>query len=90
MATGTARATGIGLTKERLLGLYRQMLEIRRSEEQLARLHQAGQIPGACHTYIGEEAIATGVCAHLRDTDTVMSTHRGHGHALAKACRRAS
>jgi 2-oxoisovalerate dehydrogenase E1 component len=84
MATDIARATGIGLTKERLLGLYRQMLEIRRSEEQLARLHQAGQIPGACHTYIGEEAIATGVCAHLRETDTVMSTHRGHGHALAK------
>jgi len=60
------------------------MLEIRRAEEQLARLHQSGQIPGACHTYIGEEAIATGVCAQLRETDTVMSTHRGHGHALAK------
>jgi len=60
------------------------MLEIRRSEEQLARLHQSGQIPGACHTYIGEEAIATAVCAHLRENDTVMSTHRGHGHALAK------
>ncbi len=84
MATSVETATGGGVTKGQGLGLYRQMLEIRRSEEQLARLHQAGQIPGACHTYIGEEAIATAVCAHLRETDTVMSTHRGHGHALAK------
>ncbi len=84
MTTGTETATRSGLTKDQHLGLYRQMLEIRRSEEQLARMHQSGQIPGACHTYVGEEAIATAVCAHLRDTDTVMSTHRGHGHALAK------
>ena len=76
--------TSADLSREQLLGLYRQMLEIRRTEEALARLHQAGQIPGACHTYVGEEAIATGVCAHLSDTDTVLSTHRGHGHALAK------
>ena len=84
MVTNIEAATALGLTKEQLLGLYQQMLEIRRAEEQLARLHQSGQIPGACHTYIGEEAIATGVCAQLRETDTVMSTHRGHGHALAK------
>jgi 2-oxoisovalerate dehydrogenase E1 component len=66
------------------LALYRQMLVIRRCEEQLARSHQAGMIMGACHTYVGEEAIATGVCAHLRRDDAVFSTHRGHGHALAK------
>lgn len=84
MATEIETTTPIELSKETLLSLYRQMLEIRRSEEQLARLHQSGQIPGACHTYIGEEAIATAVCAHLRENDTVMSTHRGHGHALAK------
>jgi len=66
------------------LGLYRVMQLIRRCEEQLARAHQAGLVHGACHTYIGEEAVATGVCAHLRDDDTVLSTHRGHGHALAK------
>jgi len=84
MVTNIEATTALGLTKEQLLGLYQQMLEIRRAEEQLARLHQSGQIPGACHTYIGEEAIATGVCAQLRETDTVMSTHRGHGHALAK------
>ena len=84
MAVDTAEAARTVSQKERLLGLYRQMLEIRRCEEQLARLHQSGQIPGACHTYVGEEAIATAVCAHLREGDTVLSTHRGHGHALAK------
>ncbi|MDQ2787772.1 MAG: thiamine pyrophosphate-dependent dehydrogenase E1 component subunit alpha [Chloroflexota bacterium] len=84
MAVETARATDTEVDKEQLIGLYRQMLEIRRCEEQLARLHQTGFIPGACHTYVGEEAIATAVCAHLRESDTVMSTHRGHGHALAK------
>src|SRR5689334_2350702 len=72
------------LDKATLLGLYRQMLVIRRCEEQLAKAHQAGLIHGACHTYIGEEAVATGVCAHLRREDAVFSTHRGHGHALAK------
>lgn len=72
------------LSKEQYLALYRQMLEIRRTEEQLAKSHQAGLIPGACHTYVGEEAIATGVCAHLNHRDAVFSTHRGHGHALAK------
>ena len=67
-----------------LLALYRQMLVIRRCEEQLAKSYQAGLIPGPCHTYVGEEAIATGICAHLRPDDAVFSTHRGHGHALAK------
>src|SRR6266567_2047974 len=67
-----------------MLQLYRMMLVIRRTEEQLAKSHQAGLIPGACHTYVGEEAVATGVCAHLRKEDVIFSTHRGHGHALAK------
>jgi 2-oxoisovalerate dehydrogenase E1 component len=66
------------------LNLYRMMLVIRRTEEQLAKAYQAGLIHGACHTYIGEEAVATGVCAHLSHQDAVFSTHRGHGHALAK------
>src|SRR6516162_906678 len=57
---------------------------IRQCEEQLARSHQRGLIHGACHTYVGQEAIAAGVCAHLRRDDAVFSTHRGHGHALAK------
>src|SRR4051795_71146 len=69
---------------QQLLKLYRDMLVIRRCEEQLARAHQRGLIHGACHTYVGQEAIAAGVCAHLRPADAVFSTHRGHGHALAK------
>src|SRR5215475_8202867 len=67
-----------------LLQLYRQMQLIRQCEEQLARSHQRGLVHGACHTYVGEEAIAVGVCSHLRKDDAVFSTHRGHGHALAK------
>lgn len=66
------------------LSLYRQMQLIRLCEEQLARCHQRGLIHGACHTYVGQEAIATGVCAHLGEEDVIFSTHRGHGHALAK------
>src|SRR3954453_11608965 len=72
------------ITKERLTSLYRRMLRIRQCEELLARSHQRGLIHGACHTYVGQEAIAAGVCAHLRHDDVVFSTHRGHGHALAK------
>ena len=72
------------MPKDRLLNLYRKMLVIRRCEEQLAKSHQRGLIHGACHTYVGQEAIAVGVCAHLRTDDAVFSTHRGHGHALAK------
>jgi 2-oxoisovalerate dehydrogenase E1 component len=74
----------IPISKDRLLCLYRTMLLIRRCEEQLAKSHQRGLIQGACHTYVGQEAIAVGVCAHLRTEDVVFSTHRGHGHALAK------
>jgi 2-oxoisovalerate dehydrogenase E1 component len=70
--------------REKLLQLYRQMQLIRQCEEELARCHQRGLIHGACHTYVGQEAIAAGVCAHLRSIDVVFSTHRGHGHALAK------
>ena len=76
--------TSIPISKDRLLNLYRNMLLIRRCEEQLAKSHQRGLIHGACHTYVGQEAIAVGVCAHLRTEDAVFSTHRGHGHALAK------
>lgn len=68
----------------RLLELLKQMLIIRHTEEELARCHQRGLIHGACHTYVGQEAIAVGVCAHLKSNDSVFSTHRGHGHALAK------
>ncbi len=70
--------------KDFLLALYRQMLVIRRFEETAARTYREGHIPGFIHLYIGEEAVATGVCAHLTKEDYVGSTHRGHAHALAK------
>ena len=66
------------------VALYRRMRLIRLCEERLVKSHQRGLVHGACHTYIGEEAVAVGVCAHLRLDDVVFSTHRGHGHALAK------
>ena len=72
------------ISRELALDLYRTMLKIRRTEENLVKLYQAGMILGACHTYIGEEAVATGVCANLSKNDVVFSTHRGHGHAIAK------
>jgi 2-oxoisovalerate dehydrogenase E1 component len=72
------------LSKTSPLALYRTMLVIRTVEERLAKSHQRGLIHGACHTYVGQEAIATAVCAHLTEEDAVFSTHRGHGHALAK------
>ena len=77
-------ATPSTAQRERVLALYRTMLLIRQCEEQLAKSHQRGLIHGACHTYVGQEAIATGVCAHLGPQDAIFSTHRGHGHALAK------
>ncbi len=67
-----------------VVDLYRGMLLIRLCEERLAKSHQRGLIHGACHTYVGQEAIAIGVCAHLEVEDQIFSTHRGHGHALAK------
>ncbi len=60
------------------------MLRIRRSEERVAEYFAAGKIPGFVHLYIGEEAVAVGVMAHLRDNDYISSTHRGHGHFIAK------
>src|SRR5438477_9138213 len=71
-------------TPDSVLALYRQMQVIRLTEERLAKSHQRGLIQGACHTYVGQEAIAVGVCANLRGPDAIFSTHRGHGHALAK------
>lgn len=72
------------MTQAELISLYRTMQVIRLTEEELARCHQRGLVHGACHTYVGQEAIASGVCAHLTREDPIFSTHRGHGHALAK------
>jgi pyruvate dehydrogenase E1 component alpha subunit len=70
--------------KEKLLELYKTMLKIRRFEEKVAELFAKGFIPGFVHSYIGEEAIAAGVCANLGKDDYIMSTHRGHGHLISK------
>lgn len=67
-----------------LLQLYRTMLTIRRFEERCNQLYLQGRIPSTLHLYIGQEAVAAGVCAHLRSDDYLFSTHRPHGHALAK------
>ena len=67
-----------------LLDLYGRMATIRRAEERLAQLFADGEVPGFLHLSIGQEAVPVGVCAALEPADTVASTHRGHGHALAK------
>lgn len=69
---------------ERWLHFYRQMLRIRLFEEEVNQLYLAAKMPGLAHLYIGEEAVAVGVCEALRRSDYITSTHRGHGHCLAK------
>jgi TPP-dependent pyruvate/acetoin dehydrogenase alpha subunit len=71
-------------TGEESLDLYERMLLIRSVEDRLRAESAAGNLPGAVHLYIGEEAIAVGVCARLQPGDWITSTHRGHGHFLAK------
>ncbi len=68
----------------RLIAMLERMLLIRRIEERLGEEFKAGNLPGGVHLYIGQEGIAVGVCAHLTDADWIASTHRGHGHFLAK------
>jgi pyruvate dehydrogenase E1 component alpha subunit len=78
----TESALDIG--KETLIRLYRQMVGIRLFEERVNDLYTRALMPGLAHLYIGEEAIAVGVCEALRPDDYITSTHRGHGHCLAK------
>ena len=66
------------------LAMYERMLVLRRAEERLAQNFKEGVLPGNVHLYVGQEAVAVGVCAHLSDRDWITSTHRGHGHFLAK------
>ncbi len=72
------------MDKERLLWIYRKMQEIRKFEEKALELFEADKLRGSVHLYIGEEAIAATVCSLLKDTDYITSTHRGHGHCIAK------
>lgn len=72
------------IPKEKLLRAYRQMKTIREFEERTHAEIMNGQIPGFTHLYTGQEANAVGVCEHLDELDTIISTHRGHGHCIAK------
>src|SRR5437870_6678057 len=69
---------------ERWIRFYRQMMKIRLFEEQVNQLYMSAKMPGLAHLYIGQEAVAVGVCETLRQDDYITSTHRGHGHCLAK------
>src|SRR3990170_6675343 len=64
--------------------MLRTMMKIREFEEAAGRQAQQAKIPGAVHLYVGQEAVAVGVCASLNPSDTITSTHRGHGHCIAK------
>lgn len=74
------------MTRDQLLGAYRRLRLLREFEERTRVEFQTGQIAGFTHLYAGMEAIAVGVCEHLTDEDKIISTHRGHGHCLAKGC----
>jgi pyruvate dehydrogenase E1 component alpha subunit len=83
----TAELKSVNLTRldrEKVLDLYRRMLLIREFEEQAQDLYSRTLIPGILHVSIGQEAVPVGVCAALRESDYITSTHRGHGHCLAK------
>ena len=69
---------------DELINLYRVMLTIRRFEERVLIDYHSGTIPGLVHSYIGQEAVAAGVCTNLRRDDRIISNHRGHGHCIAK------
>jgi TPP-dependent pyruvate/acetoin dehydrogenase alpha subunit len=72
------------LAKEKLMEMHRKMLEIRFFEEKVFELYGQNLVPGTIHLYAGEEAVAVGVCAALKREDYITSTHRGHGHCIAK------
>jgi len=74
----------MALSKEKMISLYQTMVRIRTFEETSKELFLGGKLCGFLHLYSGEEAVAAGVCAHLTDSDYITSTHRGHGHIIAK------
>ena len=80
--TGTQEHTA--LTRDQLLNAYRTMRTIREFEERVHKEFATGEIPGFVHLYAGEEASAVGICSNLNDRDSIASTHRGHGHCIAK------
>src|SRR2546425_8452321 len=83
----TTQAIEPRLELEQNLHMYRQMAKIRAFEEQVNELYKGAKMPGLAHLYVGEEGVAVGVCEALRRDDFITSTHRGHGHCLAKGAR---
>jgi len=79
--------SNLSIDLEQSLHMYQQMARIRAFEEQVNELYKSAKMPGLAHLYIGEEAVAVGVCEALRRDDYITSTHRGHGHCLAKGAR---
>jgi TPP-dependent pyruvate/acetoin dehydrogenase alpha subunit len=71
-------------SNEKRIEMLRTMITIRLFEEKIVDMYARGLVPGLAHLYVGEEAVATGVCANLRKEDYITSTHRGHGHVIAK------
>lgn len=82
----TIQRKEIQLSQEKAQWMYQKMLEIRQFEDQVHEQFAKGILPGFVHLYAGEEAVAVGVCAHLNEKDSITSTHRGHGHCIAKEC----
>jgi acetoin:2,6-dichlorophenolindophenol oxidoreductase subunit alpha len=80
----TERAIEPRMELEQNLHMYRQMAKIRAFDEQVNELYKSAKMPGLAHLYVGQEAVAVGVCEALRRDDVITSTHRGHGHCLAK------
>jgi pyruvate dehydrogenase E1 component alpha subunit len=74
----------MAVSKEELIRMYRTMLTIRRFDERASLEFKKGSVPGIVHAYIGQEAVAVGVCANLRKDDRIVSNHRGHGHLISK------
>ncbi len=79
-----ATLTNLGIDQREALSLHSMMVLITVFESRIVELFKAGKLPGFVHTYLGQEAIAAGVCSQLQPSDYITSTHRGHGHALAK------
>ncbi len=75
------------MDRSKMIEMYRKMLEIRLFEERVFELYGQNLVPGTIHLYAGEEAVAVGVCVNLRKDDYIVSTHRGHGHCIAKGAR---
>src|SRR5713226_3354519 len=83
-STMSTQMTEPRMDLEQHLHMYRQMAKIRAFEEQVNELYKGAKMPGLAHLYVGEEGVAVGVCEALRRDDFITSTHRGHGHCLAK------